>query len=372
MLAGRLNGLVCLIMAASVAVIQLSCGEESPPSACDPNSPDYLPEVISVVAEGSDVVALASDDVPIWRRTLQSDVGKAVLLDLSEESAACPPGKRIVCSTKATDAVSGSIVTFDERGNKLWTYAMTDTSPYPNGHIDRYNIIDFEVSPINSYDKSSEYKIIATASDVTWFPNRIFVLDLQGSWLAGYWHPGDLGSLITEDIDGCDPIEIVFCGLSNTMPWYWLPSQEGLEPDLGDYCGVVGILEGDRIWGCAAPYGAVGVPHAYERWYAFAYDTTAIIISVTQLKDHNSDGQIDVEAWTNTGWGYYIDSSGDSLIGLGRADAASYCIPRLVIFKGHNYVWYVDPDCPWGSVQPGELVAPRAIYKTIHRGCIFH
>ena len=346
-------GMVILLCAAGILT---SCSDESSPSACDPNSPDYVREIASVQTDGADVVALDEIGRPVWRRTLNGTVDDAVLLDLSESISSCPPAKRVICGTKHAleSSTPAEIVVFDQEGTRLWQHAVTNASPYENGHTDKYNILDIGVGPVNLAADELEYRIIAVASDRTWFPNVIVALDLEGNEIDHYWHPGDLGHLTIVDMDGTDPTELVFCGMNNDMAHVWMPCMEGIIPGSGHYCGVVGVLESDKIWGQAVPYGGGGVKHAYERWYAFAYDTTAVIL--------------DIKAHTNLDWYLYIDCSGDSIIGASPGDDATPCCPRIVILKGYFYTWYYDSRCPWGSVSSGEIMGAHEVFNSVAEG----
>ncbi|MBI4481614.1 MAG: hypothetical protein HY652_01865 [Acidobacteria bacterium] len=105
---------------------------------------------------------------------------------------------------------SSEIYTFDSRGRVSWRYKMgrslkTPIETYPDHYV-------FSFVQLLDLFRDGNFQILAGAANGPWPPFQAVLLDLNGSLLGEYWHPGHLGAPAVADLDRDGRREILMGG----------------------------------------------------------------------------------------------------------------------------------------------------------------
>lgn len=100
---------------------------------------------------------------------------------------------------KNSPSVSGSLVCFDRRGNKLWQFTPGRTVRYgmdeysPPFSLDAFRVIT---------DGSGSTSVWVVSHQIPWFPTAITRLDEKGRTIGEHWHPGHIGPFAEATLEG--------------------------------------------------------------------------------------------------------------------------------------------------------------------------
>lgn len=244
-----------------------------------------LPSPARVSVDDAALSVFGDDGRLLWSVRMESRITKAAVADLDGDGV-----------NEIVAAAGSALAAFSASGQPLWT---ADTNAPPN--YDAVNgPLTIRTFTIGNLFRHGTLQVVAVSDDGRDVVSRLTIYDSDGSFHAGYWHPGRLQQVVIGTRTARTAPKIVVTGVNRDL--HSVISARGT-------VSTVFMLNPKQVGGEAPPYR--GKLHfGSQLWYGCVLSPQKI--ERLEIIDHDNDGNRDIALSTTSGR-IYLDFDGKML-----------------------------------------------------------
>ncbi len=254
-----------------------------------------------------------------WSRSLDNEIMTYTALASSIAGSV----DRVAVGTLYEDGRDGRVVMLDKLGRQLWEYSVPDGECIYATASDSYNGYLVVLLHVVDLDSNGSNEIVAVFVHNHYFPSKLVALDLEGTVIAEYWHPGYIRTVASGKLGPAQEMYLVLSSSNNRLS------------ETSDHPQTLFCVSATDVSGQAPPYTGSDYPVGSELWYyvipwfspdTFTTEQASLEISMRRPKcyeidftDVDGDGDQEVRAATTDGRFYELDEFGH-VLGIDAAD----------------------------------------------------
>lgn len=254
-----------------------------------------------------------------WSRTLDNSVRRYATLPSSVGGAV----DRVVLGTLYEDVRDGRVVMLDRLGRELWEYSVPDGECIYASPEESYDGYLVDLLHIADLDGDGRNEVVAVFVHNHYSPCKLVILDLEGTVIAEYWHPGYIRTVASGKLGPAQETYLVLSASNNRLS------------ETSDHPQTLFCFSAADVSGQAPPYTGGDYPAGSELWYyvipwfspdTFSTEQANLETSMRRPKcyeidftDVDGDGNQEVQAATTDGRFYELDEFGQ-ILGIDAAD----------------------------------------------------
>ncbi len=241
----------------------------------------------------------------LWQHTASGEIAEGLLADLDSDG-----GNEVVVSVGGEGSDAGKVLAFDFRGEILWSRDTQRASIYDGAHSGRFGVVRLAVGEL--FERGRPVIVVVSADARGWPVSQVTLLDAGGTFLASYWHPGQLRDLELIRSSTDQPWRILIGGFNNDLG----PSYSGEGPAYGLF-----LLDPLEVQGEAPPYhGEIG--RGTQLWYGVLSPKGHRVDQLT-ARDVDGDGIREIMVMTAGGDEIHLSFDG-RLKGAGEGSRTAF------------------------------------------------
>ncbi len=210
----------------------------------------------------------------LWTKEFYSPIGGSVdwmpspiIEDINRDGH-----KEIIFPLAPTDTSSGRILCMDFKGRELWNFYCGRKSIYDV----EQDVFTPNIILLKDLDGDGNIEVIINNRVAVNFSDYLVILDSKGREKSEYWHPGLIGVLHCEDINGDGKIELVCGGVNNRMDWracFFALDLHNVCGQAMPYCGNKNVPNAREVVYILFPHAKknVGQKFSWEYYYDWVY-----------------------------------------------------------------------------------------------------